>query len=280
MSGVVYHYCSVDTFFNIIKNSSVWLSDISKSNDYQECVRCREFVNKGMKEYLRDDVDALKAWGNWYENGVSSNFSMKTFCVCFSESKDKLSQWRGSAQDGKGIAIGFDKEVLEELNQISEFHTAFGKVIYDNPREYVQGIIADNIKKLKYKSVEHVALELSGNYRMQFPFVKNPGFKEEKEWRAVVCSGIGHYNIPSSENILFSKIKYRTANNKLIPYIEMNFERVKQSIIQEIFIGPKSDVEIEDIINLLSFYGYYDDAEEGYNSQQPIAIKKSSTTYR
>ena len=27
---------------------------------------------------------------------------------------------------------------------------AFGKVIYDNPQEYVQGIIMDNIKKLKY----------------------------------------------------------------------------------------------------------------------------------
>lgn len=112
MNKVVYHYCSVDTFFNIIKNSSMWLSDISKSNDYQECVRCREFVNKGMEEYLRDDVEALKAWGIWYENGVHSNFLMKTFCVCFSESKDKLSQWRGYAQDGKGIAIGFDKEVL------------------------------------------------------------------------------------------------------------------------------------------------------------------------
>ena len=73
-----------------------------------------------------------------------------------------------------------------------------------------------------------------------FPFVKNPGFEEEKEWRVVVCSTIGHYNIPSSENILFSKVKYRTANNKLIPYIEMNFKRVKQSIIKEIFIGPKS----------------------------------------
>ena len=61
MNEVVYHYCSVDTFFNIIKNSSMWLSDISKSIDYQECVRCREFVNKGMKEYLRDDAEALKA---------------------------------------------------------------------------------------------------------------------------------------------------------------------------------------------------------------------------
>lgn len=73
-----------------------------------------------MEEYLRDDVEALKAWGTWYENGVHSNFLMKTFCVCFSESKDKLSQWRGYAQDGKGIAIGFDRGVLEELNQISE----------------------------------------------------------------------------------------------------------------------------------------------------------------
>lgn len=36
MNEVVYHYCSVDTFFNIIKNSSIWLSDIAKSNDYQE----------------------------------------------------------------------------------------------------------------------------------------------------------------------------------------------------------------------------------------------------
>lgn len=280
MNEVVYHYCSVDTFFNIIKNSSIWLSDIAKSNDYQECVRCRELVNKGMEEYLRDDVEALQAWSTWYEKSAYSNLSMKTFCVCFSESKDKLSQWRGYAQDGQGIAIGFDKKVLEELNQISEFDVAFGKVIYDNPQEYVQGIIADNIEKLKYKGIGHVALELSVNYRMQFPFVKNPGFEEENEWRAVVCSVIGHYNIPSSDNILFSKVKYRTANNKLIPYIEMNFEKVKQSIIKEIFIGPKSEVEVEDIVNFLSFYGYYDGIEGGYNFGEPVYIKKSDTTYR
>ncbi len=233
-----------------------------------------------MEEYLRDDVKALKAWSTCYETGVYINSPMKTFCVCFSESKDKLSQWRGYAQDGKGMAIGFDKEILEELNQISKFYIAFGKVIYDNPQEYVQGIIADNIKKLEYKGVGHVALELSQNYRMQFPFVKNPGFKEENEWRVVLCSTIGHHNIPSSDNIIFSKIKYRTANNKLIPYIEMSFEKIKQSIIKKIFIGPKSEVEVEDVVNLLGFYGYYDGLEEGYNSQKPVDIKKSDTTYR
>lgn len=50
---ILYHYCSVETFFNIIKNSCLWLSDIEKSNDYQECMVCREYVNKGIKEYLK-----------------------------------------------------------------------------------------------------------------------------------------------------------------------------------------------------------------------------------
>lgn len=36
---ILYHYCSVETFFNIIKNSCLWLSDIEKSNDYQECIQ-------------------------------------------------------------------------------------------------------------------------------------------------------------------------------------------------------------------------------------------------
>ena len=81
MDEIVYHYCSVDTFFNIIRNSSMWLSDIAKSNDYQECIRCREFVNKGMEEYLRNDVEALKAWKTWYENGVYSNFFVNILLI-------------------------------------------------------------------------------------------------------------------------------------------------------------------------------------------------------
>lgn len=279
MSKVVYHYCSVDAFFNIIKNSSIWLSDIMKSNDYQECIRCREFINKGIQNYLKNDPKVLKAWNVWYKKGIYSNSSMKTFCVCFSESKDKLSQWRGYAQDGRGIAIGFDRKIFEELNQINKFYLAFGKVIYNTPQEYVQKIVLDNIKKFKYKGIGHVALELSQNYRMQLPFVKNPGFEEEDEWRAVVCSWIGDYNIPSSKEIYFSNIKYRVSNDKLVSFVEMNFEKIKQNIIKEILIGPKSKVEIDDIINLLNFYGYYDGIEGGYNSNKPINIKKSKITY-
>ena len=274
---ILYHYCSVETFFNIIKNSCLWLSDIEKSNDYQECMVCREYVNKGIKEYLKNDKKAIKAWEEWYKVGIQTSFQARTFGVCFSESKDQLSQWRGYAQNGMGMAIGFDKNILDELNSINKYDIAFGKVLYNDAENYIQKIVDDNMSKFEYKGVGHIALELSQNYRMKFPFVKNPGFEEEKEWRAIVCTLIGDWNIPSSDKIKFSKVKYRTSERKLIPYIEMNFEKIKKNIIKEIWLGPKSEMEI---VNFLYFYGYYENTENGYNSEYPIFIKKSMTSYR
>ncbi len=280
MGKILYHYCSVETFFSIVTNSNLWLSDVEKSNDYQECTLCREYVNKAIEKYLQDDAQAINAWQYWYNTGRETSYSMRTFAICFSESCDQLSQWRGYAVDGKGIAIGFDSAILEKLNWISEYHIAFEKIIYDNIQEYAQEIVDDNIEKFAYKGIGHSALELNQNYRMKFPFVKNRGFQEEKEWRAVVCSQIGNYNIPGSDEIKFSKIKYRATDGKLIPYIEMDFTNVKKDFIKEIWIGPRACVEIEDVVNFLNYNGYYEKAENGYNAQQPIKIEKSSVTYR
>ena len=177
---ILYHYCDTETFFNIIKNAKLWLSDIEKSNDYQECVICRELVNKKIKEYLHIDKQALEAWEALYDTGVKFNFSSRTFCVCFSESENQLSQWRGYAKNGKGLAIGFDKKILEKLNFINKYNVAFGKVIYSNTEAYVKDIVKDIIPKFEYKGVGHIALELSQNYRLKFPFVKMMGFEEEK----------------------------------------------------------------------------------------------------
>lgn len=282
MDKILFHYCNVEAFFSIIKDSKIWLSDVGKSNDYQECILCRNLVNEGIESILSENEEDLQAWRQGYSWGKYTSHSMGTFCTCFSESRDQLSQWRGYANDGRGIAIGFNKELLLRLNSISEHHTKFGKVIYYNhekQRQYINSIIKDNIEKLDYKGIGHAALELNINYRLKFPFIKNAGFVEEKEWRVVVCSEIDNYhNIPSSDDFVFSKIKYRVANEKLIPYLEMDFERIKRELVKEIWIGPKSEVEIEDIVNFLKMCGYYDGVE--YNSDEPISIRKSESSYR
>lgn len=33
---ILYHYCSLETFQNIVENKSIWLSDVQKSNDSKE----------------------------------------------------------------------------------------------------------------------------------------------------------------------------------------------------------------------------------------------------
>ncbi len=52
MSELLYHYCNTDVFFNIIKNSTIWLSDVSKSNDYQECVLCLDLSTERWKNFF------------------------------------------------------------------------------------------------------------------------------------------------------------------------------------------------------------------------------------
>lgn len=38
----LYHYCCLDSFLSIITKSSIWLSDIGKSNDSKELLWFRE----------------------------------------------------------------------------------------------------------------------------------------------------------------------------------------------------------------------------------------------
>lgn len=46
----LYHYCSIETFANILKNKSIWLSDIQQSNDYLELEYMKSFFAKRIRE--------------------------------------------------------------------------------------------------------------------------------------------------------------------------------------------------------------------------------------
>lgn len=49
-------------------------------------------------------------------------------------------------------------------------------------------------------------------------------------------------------------------------------------LIKEIWIGPRSEVEISDIVNFMKMCGYYDGT--AFNSDEPIKIRKSGSSYR
>ena len=71
----------------------------------------------------------------------------------------------------------------------------------------------------------------------------------------------------------FTEPTFRVSNGRLISYVELSFANAKSNFVKEIWIGPKSKVELRDIKHALMRYGYYDEKD-------PILITKSSSSYR
>jgi hypothetical protein len=60
----------------------------------------------------------------------------------------------------------------------------------------------------------------------------------------------------------------------------MDFEKIKKDMIRKVVIGPRSEIEDHDIVNFMKYCGYYDNIDEGYDSESPIHIRKSGISYR
>lgn len=124
----LYHYCSLETFCNIIKNKSIWLSDFRKTNDAKEVIWAKEIVEREVLPGIQEKINAEIREKN--ENGGYSGWEVANALLnhaelgvsywgfCLSKKRDDLGQWRGYGDDGAGISIGFKKDKLNEIIQL------------------------------------------------------------------------------------------------------------------------------------------------------------------
>jgi len=285
----LYHYCDTRTFSEIIRNKSVWLSSLKLSNDSEEGRVVRNALldmvsSDGISQIIKDRLD----------NSIQFFLDrMDGLGFCLSEEGDLLSQWRGYAEDGKGLSIGFNKEYLNALSERpadanAEMAFSLKKVIYD-PKLHIQKITP--IYRYLKKSIdegalsdaprpsllspmnEDLALRQKAHKEKQseigFPLLvlsmdmydlKNPAFIEEKEWRMI--------------SVLFKfgdsiECSFRPSGNKIIPYKEVKFTDLGMPIIDEVILGPKHMTPPDVISMLLNSHGFKD-----------VKVRKSSATYR
>lgn len=312
---IVYHYCDTSAFYSIIQSSSLRMTNISKSNDYDEISYCFEAFHEALKESCRDFVNEYKENGLdlyfkdiRYDKLVSKavrNNSLIYYVVCFSSEYDLLSQWCEYADNGKGVSIGFDTSQMIAANDYT--HLKFNSICYDimSDKQNLYYSIKDKLVEIKKKRGERTVFSEYENAINEFlsgmvynaVFYKNPAFKEEKEWRLVFYpfGSIRNLIVPNmicetSTNKLFydrmiecfeyereytglnrKKIQFKCANDMLVSYTDINFNKIKRTFIKEIVIGPKSRVDDKDLRLFLLANGY---------DLSRINIRKSSASYR
>ena len=297
----LYHYCNVNSFFNIIENRSIWLSDIEKSNDTLEL----SYIKKEYSNYVRQaiidfigyhitndlpfDEDKLTAFSNVFSEIHALPIS-KTWVFCLSEKGDLLSQWRGYADDGYGIAIGFDRKFFEKfVDTFWESRKEEPYLLWLSKINYSKYDMKKEIEKLinPLEFGKCITLEEFANKIMQplsqvdaiAPFFKDPSFKEEKEWRIAFSSIIGtecNYSRINRETPVatLGGFAYFPIDKNLVSHLELKFKDLKKAI-NKIILGPKCQVSINEMRYYLISKGLLRDIND--NS---IKIINSSSSYR
>lgn len=265
--NILYHYCSLEAFYNIVVNKSLWLSDSYCTNDYMENKWIYRKLNTIRENPINSEKLALLDEAiRFFEIN-----SYIPFISCFSEEPDLLSQWRSYAHDGEGVAIGFNTKYFNIKQHLPYTMSVFGdrsigiyNVIYED---------ADQVDLLQQVVNMNMPAHDLGIKIKQFSFIfKNAAFREEKEWRIIHTPLILGSHTDGSTQILggISACNFRTTQNDLIPYFILPFSEVKsESPISEIYIGPRSNVLSYKIETFLSL-----------NNIMNTPIKRSRASYR
>ena len=282
--SLLYHYCSTETFVSIVTSRTIRLSSLTLSNDSQEGAVIRDVLLKLANEseinpYALQRLEKQLRSAYEFFDGLG---------FCLSEREDLLSQWRGYADDGRGVCIGFNSQYLEKLGKTrkdrDEKHYQLRKLIYDQDgqREIAAEYIED-IKKLldqgAFKSTlgsilvpmdderrEKITKATEAGYfailrvMLRMFEIKNPAFYEEQEWRLISFS---------TTQLDELETKFRACSDKIVPYLEVKIEELDLNPVGRVILGPKHNSPHHVVERLLHNYGF-----------KSVEISNSSATYR
>lgn len=275
---ILYHYCSTATFLSITQRKCLWLSDVNTMNDFGEIHwaydRFIEAANQVLDQVGMDFVKLVD------EVISTSQLRLLPALCAFSTDGDVLSQWRAYADDGAGVAIGFDAAKIATLS----VRTA--PIEYSQDKQLVHfrtwlRAMHEVYSNLPEKERRKFLFEMGTFFSMDMAFYKNPAFSEEKEVRILraltaMNSEAGQWiltdNGGSGEKVSRKKLPvlFRSARNGgVVSYVELPIGGLGGGAIKEVVVGPKSANNGNEISMVLNSAGF-----------TKANIRHSTATYR
>lgn len=272
--AIYYYYCDFSTFQSMLNAKTLWLTDLTRSNDSEEVLRAYRILWERVKTGLRL-TDLPKDILNSQIEILDSVFQIQSitdipYGCCFCADDDLPHLWNEYANRGKGVALGFDLDAINGLHKQYPITSAlishslgYEAVIYDSD------VLVNHMIKLLYSAIQgngyQAALtRILPTFKHYASFIKNPTFRDERETRIVF------YPSDKFEDSLdnLSQLESDTINTTGHYNLGWFYEGV--SALKSVKIGFDCDVECEKIQQMIK--------EAGIESQ--IDILKSHCSYR
>ncbi|MGZ8237954.1 MAG: DUF2971 domain-containing protein [Methylobacter sp.] len=285
----LYHYTTHEGLLGILNNNQMWATHIEYLNDSTEL---RYGLNLAKEElnnrYKQASDDKEKEKLNCLLDEIDSHSFGNISVSCLTEERDLLSQWRAYGGKGSGYSIGFNVTNLIKLAISNGYNLV--KVEYDleNQKKIMSKFIAESliedfntnpgrcmperINDDGIKVTSFLVFATGGDFIKNLysiaPCLKDPTFKEEREWR------------------LISKIHpkdacFRINKAMLVPYTNLDLGE-KNTYLMSITIGPNQhmDLSIEAVKKLMHKYSYNEKGVFDSYLNQNIPILQSKIPYR
>lgn len=185
---ILYHYTSVEALFNILNNTykdyiKLRASYFMNMNDPNDCIY---FINE-LSQLIAADETEIKQIQKRIKQGM--NKAGVPYFISLSSEEDSLPMWRMYAENGHGIAIGFDSAKIEQaVRDYQRIGDKKQKALANNyfcrlydckywNREEIQHNFLEKYKDSIY-SMKRETCELSYS-------IKNPSYDYENEYRVI-----------------------------------------------------------------------------------------------
>lgn len=271
---ILHHYTDHAGLFGIIESRTFWATNIRYLNDESEIRYSRDLLG-ALAERLRPEFG-----GDWAAGVVcdavaalaSSGTSPDTFVTSLCDDGDNLGQWRGYSAQGSGYAIGLNREHLWRVAN-AQGHSLI-RLMYEVSEQEMQleqalreatpilaGWGADPTNAPP--AVQQLIL-LGLGFTFATLSIKNPYFRDEREWR------LARVIVPG---LFEERTRVRTLRGVETPYeeIALTDEATGETPIAEIVVGPmaRSDASVAEVRSLLD-----------QNDLEHVSIRKSVGTLR
>lgn len=266
----IYQYTNIDGLKGILETKKWRATHYQYLNDGKEITYGDELLssilfgrlsNMQSTDHLRQIYEELLGI-KYNKKSILSAWDDDLYLTSFSRKGDLLDQWRAYGSDGNGYSIGINPRKLLLRPSENAFlfsrdeEFGFVKVIYDQKQQ-------ESIFSHLINSFEKVIRDIENSYQINLDnsfvriaaktlseiiwqltlFYKHSAFKNEQEWR-VVKNKWGRNVLNGVNQDALQGVKFRTSNNQLVPYLELDFssnENRNILPIEKIILGPKHD---------------------------------------
>lgn len=245
----LYHYTDTEGLLGIVRDRCIWATHARYLNDSSELDYVEEVLARCASRLVGQfsSGPAQRLAMSLADRSYGIDFLGSIFVSSFSEEPDVLSQWRAYSGDGGGYAIGLDTSAVPRHRDFDWLSSSLVGVLYEAKKqdEVIEPYLSDALTLIHRAAADRPELDLPLilQFRSSFdtflarllPALKNPGFREEREWR-VVALGYGES--------FGSPVEFRSTRLGLTPFVELQWEERIPPPITDLVLGPTFNTEV------------------------------------